>query len=469
MKKQFVIHFSILFLFALSSILMSCKSLKIQRPEEAYVSPEYSPKSSVINLPFYINLIDIQNSINKKFSGLLYEDNSLEDNDFDNIMVKAWKKEDFYINYENNQLWYRIPLKLWIKAGYKIEKFGLKVADYREINAEIALKFKTTFFINKDWTITTYTVSDGYEWLSTPVIKIGPVDVPIKFIANSILKKNQSLISNEIDKAIKQKFSLRKYIQDIWLIMQKPIKINNEYNLWLKLNPQEISSTPIISQNGKIKISMGVKSLVESYMGEEPKVIPNTGLPDFKIVKALDNNFVINLMADISYKSADTLAKQFLKGKTFTQDKKSVTVTDINVYGNNNKMIIGATLAGSLNGIVYFTGKPIYDSATASIKIKEIDFELETKNTLLKTATWLLHNRFIKMIEPSLVFPMGDKLTQSKALIQKELSNKYVTKNILLNGHLKDLKIENIFLTPESIKILLSFNGNLTLTFEAKD
>jgi hypothetical protein len=214
---------------------------------------------------------------------------------------------------------------------------------------------------------------------------------------------------------------------------------------------------------------MGVKSLIESYMGEEPKVIPNKGLPDFKMVKTLDNNFAINLMADISYKSADTLAKQFLKGKTFTQDKKTITVTDIKVYGNNNKMIIGATLAGSLNGIIYFTGKPVYDSTTATVKIAELDFELETKNTLLKTANWLLHNKFIRMIEPSLVFPLGEKLTQSKDLIQKQLTNNYITKNILLNGQLKDLYIENIFLTPESIKVAVNFKGNLSLTFEAKD
>ncbi|MFZ4412776.1 MAG: DUF4403 family protein [Bacteroidales bacterium] len=468
MKKTFKIHSFILLLLAVS-FLMSCKSLKISRPEEAYVAPDYAPKTSVINLPFYINLIDLQNTINKKFSGLIYEDNSLEDNNNDNIMVKAWKKEDFTINFENNLLSYRIPLKLWIKAGWKIEKFGLSVSDYREMNAEIALKFKTSLYVNPDWTLSTFTTSDGFEWLSTPVIKIGPIDVPIKFIANSILKKNKELLSSEIDKAIKQNLSMRKYIQEIWMTMQKPIKINNDYNLWLKLNPQEISSTPIVNQNGKIKISLGIKSLVESYMGEEPKVTPNTGLPDFKIAKTLDNTFYINLMAGISYKSADTLAKQFLKGKTFTQDNKSVTVTDIKVYGSNNKMVIGATLIGSLNATIYFTGKPVYDSASASVKITEIDFELQTRNALFKTANWLLHNKIIKMIEPSLVFPLGDKLAESKALIQKQLSNNYITKNILLNGQLNDLNIGSIYLTPESIKVAVNFKGNLGLSFEAKD
>ncbi|MCX6230825.1 MAG: DUF4403 family protein [Bacteroidetes bacterium] len=467
--KKVTIHFNIIILLLLLGFLYSCSSLKITRPEEAYVAPNYTPKPSVINLPLYINIADLQNSINKKFTGLIYEDNSFEDNDNDNVMVKAWKKEDFTLNYENNQLSYRIPLKLWIKAGFKKELLGISVSDYREINAEIALKFKSTFYINPDWTISTFTNSDGFEWLSTPVIKVGPIDIPIKFIAGSILKKNQGTISSEIDKAIKQNFSMRKYIQDVWISLQKPIKINNEYNIWLKLNPQEISSTPILSQNGKIKISIGIKSLIESYMGSEPPASKNTGLPDYKMVKTMDNNFNINLLADISYKTADTLAKQFLKGKTFTQDKKTVTVTDIKVYGSNNKMIIATTLIGSLNATIYFTGKPVYDSANATVRIVDIDFELQTRNALIKTANWLLHNKLIRMIEPSLVFPIGDKLAESKRLIQQKLSNNYITKNVLLNGQILDLYIDNIFLTPESIKVAVNFKGNLNLSFEAKD
>lgn len=457
------------FFVAFTAILSftSCKTLKVTRPEEAYNAPDYSPKPSVVNVPFYLDMNDIQSMVNKKVSGLIYEDNSLEDNNNDNIMVKAWKKEDFTIKYENNQLVYRIPLKLWIKAGWKVSKLGITLSDYKELNAEIALKFKTTFYLNKDWSITTFTTSDGYEWLSTPVIKLGPVDVPITAIANTILNKNKSTISNEIDKAIKQNLSLRKYIQDIWVSMQKPIKLNDEYNLWLKLNPQEISSTPIYGQNNKIKISLGVKSLIESYMGEEPKAIPNKGLPDYNLVKSLDNNFSINLMSDISYKSADTLAKKYLKGKTFTQDKKSITITDIKIYGSNDKMVIGTSLKGSINGTIYFTARPVFDSTDNSIKVEDLDFELETKNALLKTANWLLHNKMKKMISDNMVLPIGDKLEDSKKLINKEIANNQLTKNILLNGSLKDLFIEKIFLTPESIKVAVIFKGSLKFTFTA--
>ena len=441
--------------------------MKVAKPSEEYNAPKYTPQPSVINLPLSVNIIDIQNKLNKQFSGLIYNDDSYENNNNDNIMVKAWKKEDFKLNYSDDGMWYRIPLKLWIKAGWKVSKLGITLSDYREVNAEIALKFKTKSTINKDWSFTTVTTSDGFEWLSTPVMKIGPIDVPITSVASMILKANKDKLTKEIDNAVKQNFSLKKYVQDMWVTMQKPIKVSDTYNLWLKLNPQQFSATPLINQNGKLKISLGIKTIIETYMGDEPKQNINNTLPDFVQAKTFDNTFVINLMSEVTYKSADSLAKQYLKGKTFTQGKRTVTVTDIKVYGNNDKMVIGTTLKGSINGTIYLTGVPVFEQETQTVKIKDIDYDMQTKNKLLKTADWLMHGTFVKMIEPSLTMPIGDKLEESRKMIQSQLTNNHLTKNILLNGTLQNLSIENIFLTPESIKVLVNLKGSLAVDFEA--
>ena len=66
-------------------------------------------------------------------SGLIDQDDNLK---YENntLMIKAWKLEDFTISINKNILTYRIPLKLWIKYNFSIEKFGFKVSDSREIN-----------------------------------------------------------------------------------------------------------------------------------------------------------------------------------------------------------------------------------------------------------------------------------------------------------------------------------------------
>ncbi len=463
MKKNLIWALCIIFIQG----FYSCKTTKITRPEEKYITPEINLEPSVINIPFHFSIDDVQKTINSKLTGLLYEDNSFENNDNDNLMVKAWKKEDFTLKLENNTLNYRVPLKLWIKVRWGFEKLGIKLTDTKEIEAEIALKFKTSFYLNNDWTVTTFTSPDGYEWLSKPVLKVGPVDVPITTIANTILNKNKNLLSNEIDKAIKNNLNFRKNIQDIWTSIQKPVKINDEYNIWLKASPTEISSTPILSNNGNIKISLGIKSVIETFIGKKPDFIPNNGLPDYKMVKSLDNQFKINLFSEISYNSIDSLTKKYLKNETFSQDKRSVTIKDIKVYGSDNKMIIGTTLAGSFNGTIYLSGKPVYDSISSNLKFTEIDFDIETQNALHKTASWLLHRKFTKMIEDKMFFPVGSKIEETKKLINQKIQSYNLNKNLVLNGKINEIKIQDIFLTPESVKIAVIFKGNLKTSFVA--
>ena len=165
--------------------LASCRTTLPVGPAESYHDSIPQAKPSLINIPVEMRLTSLENLLNKQLTGIIYEDSILAD---DNLAIKAWKKENIKLGFDKGQFVYRVPLKLWIKAGWKIEKFGISLSDYREVNAEIALKFKTAVAINKDWTLVTQTVSDGYEWLSSPVLKIGPVNLPITFIADLIIK-----------------------------------------------------------------------------------------------------------------------------------------------------------------------------------------------------------------------------------------------------------------------------------------
>jgi hypothetical protein len=62
----------------------------------------------------------MERSINNMINGLLYEDNDLENNGGDDLMLKVWKQDNITIDVKQNDVFYNIPLKLWIKAGFKM-------------------------------------------------------------------------------------------------------------------------------------------------------------------------------------------------------------------------------------------------------------------------------------------------------------------------------------------------------------
>ena len=235
-------------------------TLKTEQPPEYYQKGGYIPTYSYVNLPFEVDVAKLEQLINKQFSGLIYSDTSFEDHDHDNLMVKAWKTGDLHLTAEGNQLMYTVPLHVFIKKRFEIGPAFLNLTDTREISSDMILKFRTRIVLNPDWTVSTTTLSDGYEWLSTPTVKIGSVNVPLPMVSDIILDANQKDINDGIDQALQEYFDFRQKIKEVWKEIQVPIRITDIYPIWAKITPFEMRAIPVSSSSGMIRFTAGIKA-----------------------------------------------------------------------------------------------------------------------------------------------------------------------------------------------------------------
>ena len=446
-------------------VSQGCKApgIATQAPSENYLNLEYKPKPSTILVPLEIDVKSVETLLNKELTGLIYEDNSLTNNNNDNLLLKVWKRDNFKIDMEGDQLSYRIPLKIWAKAGFKFQKLGITISDYRDFNLEIALKFRTKVTLNKDWTLTTKTVSDGYEWISQPTVNIAGYNMPIKFVADAILKANQGKISNEVDDAIKTKLDIKALASTPWKMIQKPFKLSDEYKMWLKITPTEVYSQPLISKNNKIKNIIGFQTITETFIGKEPAYKISNTPSQITISNKVDDGFEINVLSDIPISEVNDQARKYLLGKTFENGNKKITINDIKLYGSDGKIIVETAVTGSMKGKLYFTGAPYYDAADSTIRVKDFNFEMHTKNALLKSANWLMHATFVSMIKKRLEFSLGSNIISAKKMIQTSLANYDMGMGTKIKGRLDDLNVEGVLLTKESIKASIVFKGKLNI------
>lgn len=440
-----------------------CKTIKVDRPREAYTPLAYTPVPSIINLPVDIDLKRVEKAVNDKFKGLIYEDSKLED---DNLQLKLWKIQDFVFNAKGNQLIYRIPLKIWSKFGWKIEKFGISISDYYEVTGEIALKYKSTLTIGRDWQIKTSTVSDGYDWVTKPSMSIAGISVPVTAIANLALKSCSGLINNQIDKAISQSVNLKKEIEKVWISMQEPMNVNEDYNVWLKITPQELYTAPLSSNQNHIKLNIGAKATIESFLGYQPEKGVPRALPGLNFVLKPEESFVLNFSSDITFVKISEIAQKELVGKVFEQGKRKIKVLSFDVFGSEGKMMFMTEISGSANGKIYFTGTPFYNIDSNTIELNDFDFELNTRNALINSANWLLHGTFTKMIQPYLKFPMSDQIKTMKETVNKQLASYKVADGVLLMGNVNEISITSFGVVPGALKVLGSVNGQLQLNID---
>lgn len=460
-KKQ---SFNALLLSALIAAgTIGCKTIKVDRPKEEYTPLSYTPKTSVFNLPVEIDLKKVEKAVNDKFKGLIYEDNNLDD---DNMQLKLWKSQNFVFNAQGNQLQYRIPLKIASKFGWKIEKFGITLSDYYDVTGEIALKYKSSLVITRDWQIKTTTVSDGYEWITKPTVSVAGVNVPVAAIAGIALKSCAGMINGQIDKSITQTINLKKEIEKVWISMQEPMNVNTDYNIWLKISPQELFTAPMSTYQNIIKINVGAKATIESFVGFQPEKSAPRALPGLSFVPKADESFVLNFSADVTYKQMETIAQKELLGKEFAQGKRKIKISKFEVFGSEGKMMFMAQIEGSAKGVIYFSGTPFFNADSNTIEMKEIDFELNTQNALLKSANWLLHGTFLKLMQPYLKFPVSDQIKDLKSTVNKELAAYKMTDGVLLNGQVSDILIESLGVVPGAVKVIGSVNGKLKVKVE---
>ena len=429
----------------------SCQTaLHIEKHPESYNPGNFSLRYSYINIPVEYDIRNLEKLVNKQFTGLIYADTSFDNNNKDDLMIKAWKMGDFKLNLVKNELFYQIPLRLWIKKRFEIGTFGISFSDTKEVTAEIVLKFKTHVTLNKNWTLSTVTFSDGYEWVTTPKLQLGPINVPIPFLADLIVKSNQSTVNKEIDNALHSALDLHQYIGTAWSDMQKPIRVSADYPLWAKITPVELSTIPLSgSATGIINQSIGIKATTELFYGREPEYTINSTLPDINIISKLDNSFKVNLPVDITFEHLNNLAKQQMKGYKITQGKYTITINDLEIYGNNDNLVVAVDVSGNVNGKLYLTGKPYYDKASSTLRLLDLDFDIKTKNVLVKSASWLFKHGLKETLQKKLEYPIGEQLQQTKKELITYLDQNRKLDMFTLSGSIQSLDLDGIIISKK--------------------
>lgn len=461
----------LLFMLLAGLLLFSChKKLNPVQPEEKYneVKANQERQLSVINIPVNISMAEVEKQINSQLKDLIYEDNSLENNDNDNFLLKVWKREPITIQAVNDLFNITVPLKIWAKGGVQLDKLGINISEFKETAFSLNVHFVSKISVDSSWQVHTSTSANGFDWVSKPTLKIGFIEFSLAPIAGRIIDKQQDILAKKIDGQVAQKIDIKKYIQRGWNTIQQPILLSRQYETWLKVIPAQVMMTPLTGQGKQAKALVGIKCYTETVIGLKPEVTINPVIPSLQTVNQIPDIVQIGLSGEISHEYASKVVKERFLNKSylFNDGKYNITLISIDLYGSGENLVIKAGVTGSIDGIIYLKGKPYYDPATQAVSLQGLDYDLDTKNKLVKTASWLAKGKFIKSMQEAFKIPLGNQISQAKELIQANLTNKQIAKGIILNGQLEELTPSDVYITPTSIIATVLAKGKVDVKID---
>jgi hypothetical protein len=468
----------ILFLAGLLvSVLTFSQKINPARPD---LSPENfrldSLPDSEINIPIQVNLKPLfamaEKSVDTLFTSPKYPDEWLQEG-CDVRYKYSFRRSPLQIKGTGNTLSFGFTGFYKIVGSTRVCINGTVVSPwtpackcgFNEPERRVIVSFTSAVNIQPDYKVKIYFKRNEPK----------PLDkCEVCFWGQDITKQVMKGLTSELDiskKDLEKSYGtveLKNRFQQVWDELNK---VYNLYGLgWLQINPQKFRINNLFVKNDSLNVFLGLSA--KPIVGFEKPAEKSSWVPNLGPYSR-QQGFTIFLDAMLNYDSLGMIMNQNLAGREFDFKKgfvkKHFVMDSCKVYGGGfDKLVIKINFSGTNTGIIYLTGKPVYDEEKRMIEVKNIDFDIKSKNILLGSADWLFDKKITKEISKYARFELGSYIDSAKITMNEQL-NRELAKGVRCYGNIKDIRLAGIYPMQQHLVIRSNCEGSLSVKVETID
>lgn len=451
--------------------MVSCSStsqkIEALKPEPDDAVPlSYTSIPSFINLPVSVKLKDIENQTNTLMNGLIYEDNKIED---DNIEIKIWKQAPINITNDHGKDGEKIktvlPLKVWVKYRIGTKTMGIELYKNQEFNLNGVITLLSSVSLN-NWKLSSKTKLKSLDWVESPTMTVFGKNMPVTYVINPAVSLFKSEIEKSIDTAIEESMDFKPNVMDALSKICTPFEMSADYNSWLRIVPIEAYSTNAKLKNDSFLLNMGMKCNMETLIGKKPESKFDKNKIVLKTVDKIPEQIAANIAAISTYQDASKIMTKNFVGQEFGSGSKKVKVQSVSIWHKDGKIVIALDLLGAVNGTIYLDGYPQYNDNTKEIYFDKLDYVLDTKSKLMRTANWLAQGVILNKMKESCRYSIKQNLDEAKQSMGTYLKNYSPMPGVFINGKMEDIQFQKIELTNQAIIAFIKIEGVINVSID---
>jgi len=436
-------------------LFFSCKTKQPLLMSDKVTEEEKEQQSSFY-IPILLSKNELERTLNNRVDGTIFENEITEGS----LQIAVKKVDSIKIDVRDTSILYKVPLYISVKKE-------LLLTDL-EAEGDIILDFKTDYTLNPDWTITTLTQIADYKWIKEPKAKVLGFKVPVKAIAERVLNFTAKNVTDAIDKQVNESFALKELALQAWNLLQKPMLVSEQYDSRFKFTPTGLAISPFKTKKDTIISMLFVQGFTQVGVGKQTNFQSDTPLLPLQIDYFDPNNKLkLNILSEIPFKEAENIALKNFRGEEYGFGKKKIVVEDIKLERDGKLLAISVLTSGDYTGWLLLKGIPSYNKKKNQLEIKDIEFSLDTKNFLLKSAKWLFNGLLINKLEGSMIYPLAEDLLMLKKQLQNQLTNYKIQEGIFLNGNVDGIMVKKAALDTASLVLGVRLDGDVRILIDS--
>lgn len=302
------------------------------------------------------------------------------------------------------------------------------------------------------------------------ILGVVPIDLKGKVQAE-VNRAAPGLIKSALDSAAMQ-LPIKAEVEKVWRQLFAPVKISSHPAAYALLTPEKIRLQRLaFNDPNYITLRAAVDGAVKTAILSNPPMAQTpTPLPDLTIEQSIDPKFRLVLpvgieLAEINASLRCHVAHEQVRiGKNTTAD-----ISNLKLYSKSGtlyaKLEIDAQndeLRVRVLGTVYFKGDFAYNAQSKQITFKNVDFTMETRNELVRVASWLLSGEISRRIQEDVKLDIGPRLNDLKREVNERYSAIAAAPGVSLKSRLEDVGLDAIHVGNDLIILAFELKGDLS-------
>lgn len=293
--------------------------------------------------------------------------------------------------------------------------------------------------------------------------RLTPLQVDVTDFVAGVVSQEVARATASLDRRVNAQGDLRPRGEAMWNSLQSPIDLGEGFTL--RLNPESVWATPLQIDASAVTATVGVgaRPVVQTgpVVPEAPRPLPPLGAAP---AQGADGALRIAFDTTVGFDEVTRLASQQFVGQTLELEGYHARVNTMRVEPSGGGLLfsVGVTFADGPArgepGTIYLTGVPDYDATRRALVVRQLDYSLETRSTLMQVGEWFLRSSLREGLAQRAVFPMGDRIDRMRASAQAAL-RRPLAQGTTLDGEITDVRPVGAFVTDAGVVVRVEATG----------
>jgi hypothetical protein len=240
---------------------------------------------------------------------------------------------------------------------------------------------------------------------------------------------------------LQENLGLRRRAETAWRDLHVTRRAALDEDVWIRFQPTRISLAPITEGVNALRTGLGITGRIALSLGQKPSPSPPTPLPPLVLNGPRTGGFEMEVPVVASGEDLARVAGRALQGLRFRTSRTRQGVIDAaSLKAEADRLVLALDFhtegRGAHKGRVILRGRPVFDTASKSLRLADLQYDLEKGDLGLRLLDRLNRNELRERLEKSA------RLDLAPVLASAEQETAQAIRDLFPTGFQGEVKVE---------------------------